>query len=98
MYSRVMKPVDSVRAQPHLPGTLSRELLEVLPIGYQSSTHWSDVSCLHVKECSVAIFRQLCDCKLTTGKYWNRVHAVCHVARDGGSMPGISVITVQGYW
>lgn len=38
----------------------------------------------------------MCDCELTTGKYWNSVHAVSHVAREGGSMPGMSVITVRG--
>ena len=44
-----MKSVDSVIAQPHLPGTQSRETLDVLPIGYQSRTHCSPVICRGVR-------------------------------------------------
>lgn len=40
-----MKPVDSEIAHPHFPGTLKRDVFDVLPMGYQSSTHCSDVNC-----------------------------------------------------
>lgn len=39
MYSRVMKPADSMVAHPILPSMLKRDSVDVFPCGYQSSTH-----------------------------------------------------------
>jgi hypothetical protein len=39
MYSRAMKPGASIVAHPILPGMLKRDCVDVLPCGYQSSTH-----------------------------------------------------------
>jgi hypothetical protein len=39
MYSRVMKPADSIVAHPILPSIFHRESIDVLPCGYHSRNH-----------------------------------------------------------
>jgi len=43
MYRRVMKPTDSMAIQPHFPEMLRRDSIDVLPMGYQSVSHWMAV-------------------------------------------------------
>jgi hypothetical protein len=44
-YSRMRKPGASIVSQPILPGRLSRDVTDVLPIPYQSRDHCIIVTC-----------------------------------------------------
>ena len=45
MYNNVMKPGASIVIQAILPGIFRRDSMEVLPCGYQSSSHCDAVIC-----------------------------------------------------
>jgi hypothetical protein len=56
MYSNTMKPADSIVAHPILPSMFHRDSIDVLPCGYQSSTHCAVVTCNRkvISKCTIA--------------------------------------------
>ena|SRR6266480_4396184 len=92
MTSSVIKPGASMVNQPHFPGMLNFDSMDVLPIGYHVVIHWAAVNYGHILSDCEAYMSKL-SWKLTRGKNFHIFSMSSQCSRVGGSQPSMMAMS-----